>query len=29
VQLEAKSHELAVLYGYLGPVNAFGALTSD
>jgi hypothetical protein len=29
VQLEAKSKELAVLYGYLGPVNAFGALTSD
>jgi hypothetical protein len=29
VQLEAKSHELAVLYGYLGPVNAFGAMTSD
>jgi hypothetical protein len=29
VQLEAKSHELAVLYGYLGPVNAFGSLTSD
>ncbi len=29
VQLEAKSNELAVLYGYLAPVNAFGALTSD
>jgi hypothetical protein len=29
VQLEAKTNELAVLYGYLGPVNAFGALTSD
>jgi len=29
VQLEAKNNELAVLYGYLGPVNAFGALTSD
>jgi hypothetical protein len=29
VQLEARSNELAVLYGYLGPVNAFGALTSD
>ncbi|MDP9007827.1 MAG: hypothetical protein M3N91_03810 [Pseudomonadota bacterium] len=29
VQLEVKSKELAVLYGYLGPVNAFGALTSD
>ena len=29
VQLEAKSHELAVLYGYLAPVNAFGSLTSD
>jgi hypothetical protein len=29
VQLEAKSHELAVLYGYLGPVNAFGSLTAD
>lgn len=29
VQLEAKTNELAVLYGYLGPVNAFGAMTSD
>ena len=29
VQLEAKTNELAVLYGYLAPVNAFGALTSD
>jgi hypothetical protein len=29
VQLEAKTNELAVLYGYLGPVNAFGSLTSD
>lgn len=29
VRLEAKAHELAVLYGYLAPVNAFGALTSD
>jgi hypothetical protein len=29
VQLETKSHELAVLYGYLAPVNAFGSLTSD
>jgi hypothetical protein len=29
VQMESKSHELAVLYGYLAPVNAFGALTSD
>jgi hypothetical protein len=29
VQLESKSHELAVLYGYLAPVNAFGTLTSD
>jgi hypothetical protein len=29
VQLEAKSNELAVLYGYLGPVNAFGSLTAD
>jgi hypothetical protein len=29
VQLEAKSNELAVLYGYLAPVNAFGSLTSD
>lgn len=29
VQLEAKTNELAVLYGYLAPVNAFGSLTSD
>jgi len=29
VQLESKSNELAVLYGYLAPVNAFGALTAD
>lgn len=29
VQLETKAHELAVLYGYLAPVNAFGSLTSD
>ena len=29
LQLEAKANELAVLYGYLAPVNAFGALTSD
>lgn len=29
VQLEAKSHELAVLYGYLAPVNAFGSLAAD
>jgi hypothetical protein len=29
VQLEPKDNELAVLYGYLGPVNVFGALTSD
>lgn len=29
VQLEPKNHELAVLYGYLGPVNVFGSLTSD
>jgi hypothetical protein len=29
LQLEAKSNELAVLYGYLAPVNAFGALTAD
>ncbi len=29
VQLEAKTKELAVLYGYLAPVNAFGTLTSD
>jgi hypothetical protein len=29
VQLESKTNELAVLYGYLAPVNAFGAITSD
>jgi hypothetical protein len=29
VQLESKSNELAVLYGFLAPVNAFGALTAD
>jgi hypothetical protein len=29
VQMEAKSKELAILYGYLAPVNAFGALTAD
>jgi hypothetical protein len=29
VQLETKANELAVLYGYLAPVNAFGSLTSD
>jgi hypothetical protein len=29
VQLEPKTHELAVLYGYLAPVNAFGSLTAD
>ena len=29
VRLEAKSNELAVLYGYLAPVNAFGALAAD
>jgi hypothetical protein len=29
VQLEAKTNELAVLYGYLAPVNEFGSLTSD
>jgi hypothetical protein len=29
VQLEAKTNELAILYGYLAPVNAFGALTAD
>jgi len=25
----AQGNELAVLYGYLAPVNAFGALTAD
>jgi hypothetical protein len=29
VQLESAAHELAVFYGYLAPVNAFGALTSN
>jgi hypothetical protein len=29
VQLEPKGNELAVLYGYLAPVNAIGALTAD
>lgn len=29
VQLDTNSHELAVLYGYLAPVNAFGSLTAD
>ena len=29
VQMEEKTHELAVLYGYLAPVNAFGSLTAD
>jgi hypothetical protein len=29
VQLEPAAHELAVFYGFLAPVNAFGALTSD
>jgi hypothetical protein len=29
VQLEPKNNELAVLYGYLGPVNVFGSLTSE
>jgi hypothetical protein len=29
VQLEAKTNELAVLYGYLAPVNEFGSLTAD
>ena len=29
VQLETENNELAVLYGYLAPVNAFGSLTSD
>jgi hypothetical protein len=29
VQIETKTNELAVLYGYLAPVNAFGSLTSD
>ena len=29
LQLEAKTNELAVLYGFLAPVNAFGSLTAD
>ena len=29
VQLEPKDNELAVFYGYLAPVNAFDALTSN
>jgi hypothetical protein len=29
VQLEAKTNELAVLYGFLAPVNTFGSLASD
>lgn len=29
VQLEAKSNELALLYGYLAPVNTFGALAAE
>lgn len=29
VELEPKGNELAVFYGYLAPVNAFSALTSD
>ncbi len=29
VQLEPTGNELAVLYGYLAPVNVFGALASD
>ena len=29
VQLEHNRHELAVLYGYLAPVNLFGSLSSD
>ncbi|HEY2683689.1 MAG TPA: hypothetical protein VGI93_09290 [Steroidobacteraceae bacterium] len=29
VQLEHKSHELAVLYGYLAPVNLFGSLSAE
>lgn len=29
VQLDARTHELAVLYGYLAPVNVFGSLTAD
>ena len=29
LQLESKTNELAVLYGYLAPVNEFGSLTAD
>ena len=29
VQLEHKSNELAVMYGYLAPVNLFSSLTAD
>lgn len=29
VQLETKTNELAVLYGYLASVNEFGSLTAD
>jgi hypothetical protein len=29
VQLEHKSNELAVLYGYLAPVNLFGSLSAE
>ncbi len=29
LQLETKTNELAVLYGYLAPVNEFGSLTAD
>lgn len=29
VQLETRTNELAVLYGYLAPVNEFGSLTAD
>ena len=29
VQLESRTNELAVLYGYLAPVNEFGSLTAD
>jgi hypothetical protein len=29
VQLEPTDNELAVFYGYLAPVNAFGVLTAD
>ncbi len=29
VQLEHEARELAVLYGYLGPVNVFGALAAE